>query len=565
MKNDQRIRCIRKNKVVPNENTVLSMFWEQVPGTGPVENNVKPVEEVINLINNARETIYLLSPKVTSSELRKSLLLKSQEGVKTYILTSALDTHVKNKLLAGIEVTREKSDISSTCVMIDPKTDSAGGIWFPGELTKNQVNLPFVLHLTKEQVREMWAHFSYWFWRAEGTEFAREKVRATKPFLPAPPNVSANLAHSFRMEDLEEIFGGVPASKLWLSENRPEGMEMFCIDVKEVVVPLSVTSQPLIDTIKDTAEDIFGSDGIPFNFGIFSKKKILFASDLGFILDRNQARVFEDIYTGWPWMFRNEGQIGDIHQTIRLIESDNISTPVDVRENETVELERVSCKNFDDWIRGGSTPEIPSNMVLSRSITYEWNVCPPLLPGDAKKHVLYVKWESFIKEVKGYAGSLVGNLEKAESSMGDLQKIIHSKQFSEWRKSVEKIAESKWETQTKESAESLLEELNRISTAIQEKLTDLQKDAEKSQDEFKVSGQGKPSGLPRAGVMNLTGDIKKIKEKIPRKPLPSIGMLYSRGPNEYFAITEIDQIEPGKIIAKEFPAELVAKPEERDD
>lgn len=149
--------------------------------------------------------------------------------------------------------------------------------------------------------------------------------------------------------------------------------------------------------------------------------------------------------------------------------------------------------------------------------------------------------------------------------MEGLQKITHAKQFSEWRQSVEKFAQLKWEIQTKESAESLLDEFSHISTAIQGKLTDLQKDAEKSQDEFKVSSQGKKSGSHITGTMNLVGDIKKLKEKIPRKPVPSIGVLYSKGPNEYFAITDVNQIEPGKTIAREFPAELVAKPEERND
>lgn len=565
MKADQIIRCIQKSKVVPNENTVVPMFWEQLPGTGQIENNVNPIKEIINLVNKARNTIYLFSPKVTSSELRKNLLFKSKEGVKTYVLTSALDTHVKNKLLAGIEMAREKSDICSTFVVIDPKTESAEGIWFPGELTKNQVDLPFVLHLTEDQAREMWAHFSYWFWRAEGTEVAKEKVRPGKQFLPAPPDVHANLAHTFRTENLEETFGAVPASKLWLTENRPDGMDLFCIDVNEVAVPLSSSSQPLIETIKDTAENIFGNESFPFNFGIYSRKKILFASDLGFVLDRDQASAFENIYGNWTWKFNNEGRMGDINQSIRLIETAGVSGPVDVCDNQTIELERVSCKNFDDWHKGGITPEIPQNIIFSRSITYQWNVCPPLLPEDAKKHPLYGKWENFIKEVREYAGSLIRNLEKAEASMEGLQKITHAKQFSEWRQSVEKFAQLKWEIQTKESAESLLDEFSHISTAIQGKLTDLQKDAETSQDEFKVSSQGKKSGSHITGTMNLVGDIKKLKEKIPRKPVPSIGMLYSKGPNEYFAITDVNQIEQGKTIAREFPAELVAKPEERND
>jgi len=529
---------------INNENKSITSYWEKINDNN--NSKIKIIPLVLDIIKKAKESVNIYSPKITSSELMLTLENIGAKGVRIYLLVSDIKIH--KDIVKKTGVVREKPDIESTFVLIDTKGDSPEGLWFSGELTSKQEDIPFVLKLNKTQAKEAFAHFSHYFWNSRGTELFYGKERNALELKPMLPEIGERLPESFRKDGYRSLIES-DIHYLWLPSKIPEPLRLYCSESKNIVVEMNVKikdSLPLED-LKETA--LYSVSKMPFCC-IGLDKYILFKEDIGFILTDEQKNSFLNTFSLCEWRYHTEGRIKDINNEIIFYNTDwkNGKT---ISDSEVKSLGVLNSRTLEEWVKGKPDPVIPDEILLTRSIEYEWTLKPPDLPEKAAKHRLYNKWASFEKDMRDEINELFDEIKTIKADKNTLEKITKEKKFSEWENELNNIRNKDWKLElSKATLEEALKKINDIRTEIK-------KESEKASDKTDEN-EIEASKSKKEKTQNKENKNKKRKFEIPYKPLPSIGELYELGNDAYLAIGYVDEIEKAKNIAEEYHAKLVA-------
>lgn len=578
----QTIKILELSKEVDNSCMDVSGYWEQNPEYESERQKIDVLASVRDLIKNANDSIYLYSPKITNPDLQVILQKKKEKGVRVYALTSSLGPH-KN-LFSKIGIMREKEDITSTLVFTDPKQEASKGIWYSGELSSIQAQIPFFLKLNKAQITESLAHFSHLFWQANGSELYFGNLRPAREIKPKIPDIKAVLHNSFRMEGLDDVIGSDEIYEMWVSEGFPDEMSIYLPDAKRYVMGIGEYAKSIVSETCCPETEIYGEQVIPFSHISTSVHSIIFSHDLGFILSPEQETLLKRIFLCWKWKFHGPSKLSDIKSPVMLFE-DTWDNPEikGVCESTDIILSPIEAPTLKDWINKKPEPEIPISRTLSLKLVYRWDLKPPMPPNNSSKHRLYKQWEIFVNRFKNRVESARKYLNSVKEDLSNFDSILKQKDISRLEREIDELASIDWSKEAEMSgADKKISQLNdifkRISEIIGSKdennetleeseneldVTRKSKDNKKSRKEKRQKNNGMGRGKTPADENEIEVSRNRLKSSqqeisIPYKPLPSLGSLFEEKNNTYLAIRHTDEINTAEEISKKYNAKLVA-------
>lgn len=543
---------------IDNSQFILKGFWEW---SEDASNRKKKngVEKALEIIEGSTETLYVCTPRIAAKDLLLALERKQKSGVRTYFLVSNLDIHHSRKIFEHFGIARERSDITSTCVVSDPKGECRG-IWFDGDLSSKNSTYPMVLTLNRGQAYDAYCHFAHLWWKSEGDEVRDNRKLKTKPMHPKAPEYASSLSSAFRIDALDKI---VPDTirEISLASDVPEDATIFLDESETLSCLVSEKSREYIDDADGV--EIAGFDSLPFCFISGAKKTVAFSKDVGFILDEKQRSDVLNYTTNPEWNFHREKEIGKVRGKILPPESDwDEKTAVSIEPEKVIPLDDVLADTIDDWLGGGCRPGYPDMLHYAKSIEYTWHLIPPVLPGNARKHALYGQWNEFETRLRKSCQEVQSEIERYEGSLEGMQKITKKNLISDWTDLIASLSSVEWSKDTDvQKAEDALKTLTVITEAISRESEELQKSGGNNDETNEYSASSGKKNAKKNGKKNILP--KKAVPgtiSIPKKPLPKVGVLYRAGNDDYLVIKRTDEIEPAKAeVLKYTNCRLVAE------
>lgn len=561
------VQSVFCEKPFDNSRMILKGFWEQRSNfetKPPNQSNV--IEDIISIIDNAVESIYLYSPKITHAKIRLALEKKREDGIRIYAITSSIKPHLDNKLFSDIGIMREKKDISSTFVISDPKNRAPIGVWFKGELTSEQDLVSYFLILNGDQAKEAWAYFSHSYWKANGEELYFDRIRDTKTIKPAAPQVKEVLSNSFQVSGIDSVFGSDEIYELWLLPDFPQELNVYCSEVKKCVLQVHEKSKNILEYFEGDGCDIFGTDLLPFCLAKVGMKEMVMSSDVGFILTHKQKDYLHNLFQLWQWQYRSEKLIKDVYHPIILNESDWTKAEIqDAKDFQQIKLGNVISPSIEDWQNFKPENKIPELKPLAKKICYKWTLEPPSLPEGSKKHKLYDMWDYFSKELNREISELKKVIDIYRSDKGNkgITKITTNKKLSEIEGRITQIEKELNDISDTSIATDIIKRLNLLKQDLSKFNSENKDEGKLEENELETLNKSKHQSKKRTNELEALRKNNKsnnvdLSNKVPSRSIPSIGMLYENGNNSYLVIRYIDEIEEGVRIAKEYHAKLVA-------
>lgn len=578
----QEIKILELSKTVDNSGMNVSGYWEQNLGCESERQNRDVLSSVYDLVKKANDSIYLYSPKITDPNLNVILQKKKDEGLRVYALTSSLKPH--QNLFSKIGIMREKEDITSTLIFTDPKQEVSKGIWYSGELISKQAQIPFFLILNKAQISESLAHFSHFFWKANGSELYFGNLRPTREIRSKTPEIKTVLPNSFRTGGLDDIIGSDEIYEMWIPEGFPDEMNIYLPDAKRYVIEIGEYAKSIVSENCGLKTEIYGEKEIPFSHIATSGHSIIFSHDIGFVLSTEQETLLKRIFQCWKWKFHGPSKLSDIQSPVVLFEDtwDNPETRK-VCESTDVILSPIEAPTLKDWINKKPEPEVPISRNLSLQLVYQWKLKPPMLPKNASKHRLYIQWESFVNKFKNELESAQKDLNSFKGDLSKFDSIIKQKDISFLEGEIDELASIDW-SQGMEISETnkKLSKLNYVFKEIEAVTGHKDENNEtpdKSENELDVTRKSENNKKVRREksqkkkwkgtnktpaeeneIEVLRNRLKSGQQEIiiPYKPLPSSGLLFEENNNTYLAISYTDEISTAEDISKKYNAKLVA-------
>jgi hypothetical protein len=577
----QEIKILELSMTEDNSGMDVSGYWEQNPEYESERKNRDVLTPVRDLVKKANDSIYLYSPKITDPDLQVILQKKKEEGVRVYALTSSLEPH--RNLFSKIGIMREKEDINSTLVFSDPKQEASKGIWYSGELSSRQAQIPFFLKLTKEQIIESQAHFSHFFWQANGSELYFGGLRPAREIRLKTPEIKAVLPSSFRTEGLDDIIGSDEIYEMWIPEGFPDEMSIYLPDAKRYVVEIGEYAKSIVSGTCGSETEIYGEKAIPFSHIATSGHSIIFSQDLGFVLSPEQEILLQRIFQRWKWKFKGPSKLSDIKSPVVLFE-DTWDDPKikKVCESTDITLSPIEAPTLKDWMNKNPGPEIPISRILSLQLVYQWELRPPTLPKNASKHRLYKQWETFVNRFKNELESARKVLNSVTENLSEFDSIMKQKDISRLEREINELASIDWSQQAEMSGAdkklSKLKDIFKEIEAITEHQDENNETPDKSENELDVTrksgnnkkvrrekSQKKCKGTDKTPAEENEIEVSRNHLKasqqeitIPYKSLPSLGSLFEENNNIYLAIRYTDEINTAEEISKKYNAKLVA-------
>jgi len=547
MNSNEMMPIVPKNMssgVIDNSEYILKGFWERSEGA-PNRKKKNGVEKALEIIESSTEALYVCTPRIAAKDLLIALERKQKSGVRTYFLVRDLDTHYSQKIFEHFGVARERTDITSTCVVSDPKGD-CHGIWFNGDLSSKNSSYPMILTLNRGQAYDAYCHFTHLWWKSEGDEVRDNRKLKTKPMHPKTPEYASSLSSAFRIDALDK---NVPDSirEISLASDVPEVATIFLDESETLSCLVSEKSREYIDDADRVT--IAGFDSLPFCFISGAEKTVAFSRDYGFLLDERQKTDVLNYTQNPEWNYHREKEIGRVRGKILPSESNwDEKTAVSIEPTEVIQLDDIFTKSIDDWVGGECRPEYPDMLRYAKSIEYTWRVVPPVLPGNAKKHALYGQWNEFETRLRKSCQEVHSVIEKYEGSLEGMQKITKKNLISDWSDLIASLVSVEWTKETDvQKAGDALKTLGVINEAISRESEEVEKSGGKDGETNEYAAS--------SGKKNAKKNIKKniVSKKvspgtisIPKKPLPEVGVLYRVGNDDFLAIKNMDEIEPAK-------------------
>ncbi len=539
---------------IDNGEVVLREFWEKSQKRAEVAKPRDLTKRTIDLIKKAKDIIIIYTPKLTHPELMVELERSYQRGVRVYSLTARLKIHSEQ---FSFGIMRERRDITSTFIVIDPQR-RAKGIWFVGELTSKS-NPSLTLELDSDQAMEACAHFSHIFWNSSGQEIFFEKDKSIVKMVDSKPKIPAELANSLRYEGFESLAND---EIRYLSIPLPlsESFEDYNLLARDLCVEMNEHAREILPGIDFEWTKLKAAQKLPFGYANLDhrgqERHLVFGWDLGFFLNAAQKGNILEAFPPGVWVFNKEKKLKNIRNEIFLEESNwNDPDGVRIKDHDLITLDDIQCDTIEEWLDNLPEPDFPLDIKLLRKIEYLWRLIPPYRPQESKKHRLYKQWDGFDKAFKKEIDRIIFKINQAQAKKKDL-KIKKTRIITlttKWRSlenELKQIGGGNWKyKQDTSDVKRALARIENLEVDFKESITAIKEKKSDSKGE-------EPNEL--SGLLGFD-DSRNQKVKIPYDTLPTKGILYEKGNNCYLEISDIGSLEQAKAIAKRYHAKVVAE------
>lgn len=572
MESNEVIRPILQKKLINNSAMKVREFWESSNGN-TINDKVDVTTHSLELIKDASQGIYLYSPKITNPELKIELEEIKTKGVFTYALTSSLEMH---RSTFNYGIMREKKDIDSTFIIVDPLSKNARGIWFKGELTSKSKNTAYILELDKVQIKELWAQFCYYYWKSEGNELIFGKVRDTMSLNSGALEINPSLSKVFRTETFEQKLEDEVINEIWASRDSPENLWKFQSDAETLVVELheNLKSKLYFNVLKE--KKVYGSSNIPFTILSTDKSFYALCKDIGFKCNETQKHSILKQFTSWPWTYIAESTISNIQGSIieKSDSWDNLSPKI-IPELKPYLIDDINANTLEEWLNP-KEPVIDKKPILARNIEYKWSVKPPIKPNSSKEDKLIQRWDNFEKEFKKEIKKALTDIEKAilkEKGFEKIKNIFIAKSTSwkDYSNDLNSYLQKDWRYEDTIDVKKAIERLEEIKSRVSGDLTYLNKKNSQTENQTKEEKDNKEvikeqskeqsKNVEKDDELDYFYDKKdgsNLKNMVPENPIPRVGKLYADGDKKYLVIKYINEIPRANAIKDRYRAKVVA-------
>ncbi len=577
----ERIMPIHMKESLDRRNDVLENFWER---TGAVSDrkDKESTAKVIEIIKKSKEFIVIRTKKIFSAELIEALRDARERGVRIYGIIEKIKKKKKKEKPEKHEyldsgIFRFSNDsIFSSYIISDPNGKKPKGLWVPIPVFNIPSNLS--IELDGQYVRELWGHFSQEFWQSTREIFfgkmkQKVEVEAQPPELPATLKVTSRDFSIPALSDSEVETVVLPETAMEIGESFWEEKD-WILDAGRLIVPLTELSRDFLDYAIGEDLDIFAANPgfgfIKLDSPNHKNTSFVFMPDMARkIPDNGKKGIEAKVEKSLEWVFNRTKPLKEIENEIILWDSKwTEKTAISVEKRTKLTLPDVVAENIDRWLEYEKIPrpELPDNLPLALDVNLEWKILPPYLPDNAKKHVLYSKWEEFQKNMHSALGEL---LNQFDSELAKRSKMVEEKKMkgADFRGFKGKVGDLRKSLASLESridgaygrkvkAESIVEEFMSVKTEFEQLLDRHKPQDEEDSDEIGEMTEKNKKKQKKRGVESA---IMK-KEDIPRS-LPKIGELYNSKNRDLLAIEFKEEIEDAKKEAKNYNARIVVKKE----
>jgi hypothetical protein len=561
------ISIINKSRIEDNSNTIISNFWENIDNESTL-NNVDVVGLALELIKDAKRSIYIYSSKITSPELKVELENLRNKEIFIYALATGIENH-RSTFTYGIM--REKIDIDSSFIIVDPNSSNPRGMWFKGEFTSKSKNVPYVLLMDKSQVKESWAQFCYFYWKATGNELIFGKIRDTMSIKPGLLEIRPFLTSVFRTEALENKIQNENINEIWLKKDSPELIIKYQSDAETLIVELNDVLKEKIYFNDISNKNVKGSFNIPFTLVYTSNSSYIFCKDIGYKCNGNQIKDIKKAFSSWPWMFKSVSKIKDINGSIILKEDKWITqSPKKIQDTLIKPLGVVKTESLEEW-QNPKDPVIDKKFTLARNINYQWTIEPPYRSNNSKVDKLYPRWDNFEKKFKEEVKKTLTEIEKANSKEQAFEKIKNifiakSTNWKDYNNLLTFYLETDWKHEDIIDTKKAVDKLGEIQSKIAGDIAYLNKKniqpdkvVNESSEPIKESKKSDDVDDELDYYYNLPKKNGNLMGQIPENPLPRVGTIYSDGDKKYLVIKYINEIPAANRIKDRYRIKVVAE------
>ncbi len=603
------IEPIQCEYIINTSDKTINNFWEKIN----TENNSTSVikfEQVLNKISNAVKKVYIYASSIVSKDFNEILHKIWNENVRVYIIISEdiFPEMVKKPFKKGI--IRNKSNIKSSFVLIDPDSKDCYGYWTPDPLSEIS---SAIIKLNKKQIKSFTHLFIEYFWSETGSkEIIMGNTLDKSNFIEKPYDKNKikyeeiiKLKNINYFENIEETINSV-----WIKREDINyfNEKLFLADVTELLIEESKILKDffntnIIDELSKDSEIMITK--LPFSLVSYNDNIWIISGDLMIkISDKQLEPIKSSLELKWEFSF--EKDINSIKNGICVYkdEWENISNNITyITDTKDIILDDINIEKIDVFKEAYETkekcfdtPDIPNDHFYSKEIKYKWKINPPLLHNNAIKHDLYQKWPKAIKKILKY----IEDINKGMKHIFDfddnkyLQKSKESRQYFKkhekgWRRFIEENNDfikylNDLETQILDNIRSinqntkseLVDKINYFNTQInkyhkelkdQYKIIDTNiNDFETKLNEIDRSNKKKTKITKeiREGILKISKFANKnIRElvfnvkDIPYYTAPKFGELYKVGNVNYIAIKDYDEIEKATKIANGYENAII--------
>ncbi len=548
----KKIGMLRKQKLLDRSDSVIKNFWE-IEDSRSVTSGEDIREKLIELISCANEVIIIRTSRLYDAEIIEAL---SDAWLKRKVRVYGILSGIPEALNLEFGVFHTSEGIKSSYILVDPKSAESSGLWWN---TSKMEDVTFCFELKGDMIRELWGHFTQEFWASEEAIVLGNVKQRMKPDR-RPPEIPLSLKKTSRGVSLNFLYN---VRQLYLPEELFNEKNIDIVldateTAKEITVPLKEISHEVVEDALEDGKKVLSGD-IPAGLAIGDSGGVLFMSDIMFKLDTKQT---EEVLKKFKknGKFYQEKRLGDV-QGIVIFQDSNWESPeslITVDDEATCYIPPVRCDNIDEWLSHYEIiPEVPeeNQLPLARKINLIYEVHPPYLPKDAKRHSIYTEWEDFRNTYKRVLDMIKSKCKKiSHNGLKEGDKIALEGKLSEINATINRMESEidNWFGK-KVSASKAVKELEELSnqTGIISYTYQNDNDEEPNELEFVIATNSDDD--------KITELLKRLRQ-IP-ETVPEVGELYNSKHRNYLTIENTHEIEPAKKEAERFNAIVCVKEE----
>lgn len=389
--------------------------------------DVADKDELISIINKARQTLLIASEQIKEETLIQALKNKADSGVRIYLLVgdkqknqSAIDT------LSGRCLVRTGISQQGALILVDHMTIASKGLLFMGQKALTTVNEEdWAVMLEPQQIDDSFRSFCKLFWENTDAEYLQQNQSQQKVNHP-DGNVVTNHSHQLcgSLKDcLQESLNNLVAASRDNFEVEDDSYRLLLASDAQNISQMARPGVALTD--KHIPSLLMSTDGnwlLPDEPDFNSVNWCLKLSDAQSAV---VASTYDTAMMEATWQYQPELTMGELsdRQALRFADQPDLVRIVEQSRNLT--LNEINADTIESFLNN-SAEKLASGKIdwqrdfMGHQIDYQVTIHPPYCSSQAKKDSLYLDWENSEEDWQNQLSSLTEKQKTIDESQNSV-------------------------------------------------------------------------------------------------------------------------------------------------
>jgi hypothetical protein len=380
-------------------------------------------DELVSIINKARQTLLIASEQIKEEALIQALKNKADSGVRIYLLVgdkqknqSAIDT------LSGRCLVRTGISQQGALVLVDHMTIASKGLLFMGQQALTTVNEEdWAVMLEPQQIDDSFRSFCKLFWESTDAEYLQQNQSQQKVNHP-DGNVVTNHSHQLcgSLKDcLQGSLNNIVAASRDNFEVKDDSYQLLLASDAQNIAQIARLGVALTD--KHIPTLLMSTDG---NWLLPDKPDFNSVNWCLKLSDAQSAVVVSTYDTAMmeaAWQYQPELTMGELSdkQALRFADQPDLVRIVEQSRNLT--LNAINTDTIENFLND-SAQDLASGKIdwqrdfMGHQIDYQVTIHPPYCSSQAKKDSLYLDWKISEENWQNQLSSLTEKQKRIDES-----------------------------------------------------------------------------------------------------------------------------------------------------